>query len=293
MPTDHYTHEPPDTAPSVAVNAPQPTPAPDATNATANASQPHDEASTREYKGLPPHTIILAPAYTAPPMRCPDEVWAMLVSAVDIVDDKDPDRAGEVALFAGQWIAQQPPADDLYDGDLVVRLTRPIDSTYPLPREHAADIEMLLACDGRWQSVGHWCGVDDRWPRIVAPTAAAVMGMHCDLSEAGVRLEAPPPSPKPQGNFRRGGVSDLLDAGLVTAGDELVWNRGHLGVRHTARIRADGALVLADGRVYANPSGATTALGGNHQNGWSLWRRVVDGRTLGDLRTALRAQRGT
>jgi len=70
------------------------------------------------------------------------------------------------------------------------------------------------------------------------------------------------------------------------------WNRRHLNVRHTARIRSDGALILADSRVFANPSGATTALGGNHQNGWSAFRRTPDGRTLGELRTELRARRG-
>jgi hypothetical protein len=75
-----------------------------------------------------------------------------------------------------------------------------------------------------------------------------------------------------------GGVGDLLDAGLVKAGDELVWNRRNHGVRHTARIRTDGSLVLADGRVYANPSGATAALGGYNQNGWRMVRRAHVGR---------------
>jgi hypothetical protein len=227
-------------------------------------------------------------------MRCPDDVWAMLVSAVDIIgDDTDPERAGEVALFAGHWVAHQPPANDLYDGDLVVRLTRPADPTYPLPRDHAADVEMLLAHHRRWQRVGHWCGVDDRWPRIVAPTAAAVMGLHSDLSEAVLRFDAAPRtiSPVPI-TWARGGLGELLDAGLVAAGDELVWTRRNLGARHTARVRVDGALVLADGRAYANPSGATTALGGNNQNGWEAFRRTSDGRTLGELRAELRARRG-
>lgn len=234
--------------------------------------------------GLPPDTIILAPAFTAPPMRCPDDLWAMLVSAVDIMGDTDPDRAGDVVLFAGQWVGQQPPAD-LYDGDLVVRLTRPADRSYPLPRDHAADVEMLLAHQGHWQRVGQWFGVDDRWPIVVAPTAATVMGLHGELGEVVEGFEAaPPPSPRPRGNSRRGGIADLVDSGLVAVGEELVWSRRNLGVRHTARIRVDGALVLADGRVYVNPSGATTALGGNHQNGWGAFRRASDGRTLGDLR---------
>jgi len=293
MPTDHDTPGPSDVAPSAAVDAPPRIPAPDPANATVRASQSRDEASMREWAGLPPDTIILAPSFTAPPMRCPDDVWAMLVTAVDITGDTDPDRAGEVALFAGQRVAHQPPANDLYDGDLVVRLTHPADPTYPLPRDHATDVEMLLAHHGRWQRVDHWCGVDDRWPRVVAPTAAAVMGLHADATEAAVGSPTPPPSISPPlVRGARGGVAELLDAGVVTAGEELVWDRRNLGVRHTVHIRADGSLVLADGRVYANPSGATTALGGNHQNGWGMFRRVSDGRTLGDLRTGLRARRG-
>jgi hypothetical protein len=199
----------------------------------------------------------------------------MLVVAVDIVgDDTDPDRAGEVALFAGQWVARQPPADDLYDGDLVVRLTHPADPTYALARElpcdHAADVEMLLARDGRWQRVGQWFGVDDRWPLVVAPTAAAVMGLHCELREAVAGFEATLPS----------------DVGIC---DELGRNRDDLGMRHTARIRADGTVVLADGRVYATPSGAATAVSGHQQNGWATFRGP-DGRTLGELREQPRAR---
>jgi hypothetical protein len=249
----------------------------------------------RAGEGLPSDTMILVPAFAAPPMRCPDDVWAMLVTVVDIISDAD--RAGEVVLFAGSWVPEQPPADSLYDGDLVVRLTHPAEPTYPLPRDHATDVEMLLAYQGRWQRVGQWHGIDDGWPEIVAPTAAAVMGLHGGATEATIWSETPPPSPPPLSTspplikWARGGVAELLDAGLVTAGEELVWNRPSLGVRHTVRIRGDGVLVLADGRVYASPCGAITALGGHHQNGWSTFRRVSDGRTLGDLRTELRARR--
>ena len=247
----------------------------------------------RAWEGLPPDTMILAPAFTPPPMRCPDDVWAMLVTAVDIIGDTDPDRTGEVALFAGNWVADQPPADCSYDGDLVVRLTHPADPTYPLPRDHATDVEMLLAHRRRWQRVGQWRGLDDSWPSLVAPTAAAVMGLHGDAAEAAIWSQTPPPSTSaPLITRARGGIAELLEAGVVMAGEEVVWNRRNLGVRHTARIRADGTLILPDGRVYANPSGATTALGGNHQNGWSAFRRVSDGRTLGELRTELWARRG-
>ncbi|WP_245617542.1 hypothetical protein [Amycolatopsis taiwanensis] len=229
-----------------------------------------------EWEELPPNTMILAPAFDPPPMRCPDGVWAMLVAAVDLVGDADPDRAGGVALFAGCWVPDQPPADGLYGGDLVVRLTNPAGPTYPLPYNHVADVEMLLAFHGRWQCVGRWCGVDDRWPHIVAPAAAAVMGLHGVLREATVSCNRP----QPPITWTSAGVAELLDAGLVKVGEELLfWNQRNLGIRHSARIRADGALVLTDGQVYANPSGATTALGGTHQNIWGTFRRASDGRT--------------
>ena len=139
-----------------------------------------------------------------------------------------------------------------------------------LPRDHATDVEMLLAYQGRWQRVGQWRGLDDGWPSLIAPTAAAVMGLHGDANEAAIWSETPPPSTSPPLiKWARGGIAELLDAGLVTAGEELVGNRRKLGVRHTARVRVDGTLILADGRVFANPCGATTARGGNHQNGWA------------------------
>jgi len=246
----------------------------------------------RAREGLPPDAMILAMVFAPPPMRCPDDVWAMLVTAVDIIGDADPDRAGEVALFAGTWVPRQPPADSLSDGDLVVRLIHPADPTYPLPRDHAADVEMLLAYRGSWRRVGQWFGIDDGWPGVVDP-AAAVTGLHGDATEAAIWSETPPSSTSsPLIKWARGGIAELLDTGLVTAGEEVVWNRRNLGVRYTARIRVDGTLVLTDGRVFANPSGATTALGGNHQNGWTAFRRVSDERTLGDLQTELRARHG-
>src|SRR5881275_129217 len=101
MTTDRDIHEPPELAADAAVDAPRTDPQPDHATATAGAAQPHDEATMRAWEGLPP-------------VRCPDDVWAMLVTAVDIIGDTDPDRTGEVALFAGNWVADQPPADCSY-----------------------------------------------------------------------------------------------------------------------------------------------------------------------------------
>jgi hypothetical protein len=142
---------------------------------------------------------------------------------------------------------------------------------------------MLLAHDGRWLQVGFWPHLGTAWPVTVAPTAATVMGLHTALAESFARPDtaAPrPPSP-------RGVISELLDAALVAAGDEFLWERRNSAVRHTARVHADGTLALADGRVYATPTGAATELGGYPQDGWAVFRRVSDGRTLADLRTEL------
>lgn len=68
-------------------------------------------------EGLPPDGIVLAPSIAATPMRHPENFWGMLVVAVDVLDDTDPDREGEVALFAGSWLPEQPPAS-LHVGDL-------------------------------------------------------------------------------------------------------------------------------------------------------------------------------
>jgi Restriction Enzyme Adenine Methylase Associated len=282
--------ETPDAAPDAAVAALESGHRPDDTDPTTVAAQIDGEAALREWEGLPPDAVILVPAFAAP-MRLPDQAWAMLVLAVDIVGDTDPDRIGEVELFAGSWVPAQPPAD-LHDGDLVVRLTQPDDPAYPLPRQHAVDVEILLARQGRWQLVGRWCALDERWPWLLAPTAAAVMGLHNDAAEEVARRGATPSLASSPYRWARGGLAELLEAGLIKMGDEVVWNRRNLGVRHTARICINGTLILADGRTYANPSGATTALGGNHQNGWSAFRLVSDGRTLGELRTELWARRG-
>lgn len=248
----------------------------------------------RAWEGLPPDAMILSPVFGPPPMRCPDNAWAMLVTAVDIISDLDSDHAGEVALFAGTWMHEQPSLDSsLYDGDLVVRLSAPAAPSYALTRKRTTDVEMLLAYQGHWHRIGQWRGIGKSWPSIVAPTAAAVMGLHGDATEAALRAQtAPPPTSPPLIRWARGGIAELLAAGLVTAGEELVWNRRVFGVRHTARIRADGALILADGRTFANPCGAAAALCRSFQNGWNVFRRTSDGRTLGDLRAELHTRQG-
>ena len=55
--------------------------------------------------------------------------------------------------------------------------------------------------------------------------------------------------------------------------EELVWERRNNGERHTARVGADGTLVLEDGHVADSPSAAARHLAGYEVNGWRVWRR--------------------
>src|SRR5688500_7150867 len=97
---------------------------PDDTATHPEPPQPDEETALLLREGLPADTTVLVPSLGPTPMRLPDNAWAMLVLAVDILGDIDPDTAGQVALLAGTWLADQPPVD-LHDGDLVVRPSHP------------------------------------------------------------------------------------------------------------------------------------------------------------------------
>lgn len=111
-----------------------------------------DEARMLWWEGLPPDAVILAPSFAATQMRQPENTWAMLILAADVLDDTDPDRDGEVALFAGCWLPEQPSAA-MCEGDLVLVLTTPDGE---LPPDERVDVEMLLAHRDRWLRVGEW-----------------------------------------------------------------------------------------------------------------------------------------
>ena len=299
MPTDHAHPEHPEPAPNAAVDPPNPNPAPDHINTTAGVSQPDDETALLHREGLPADATVLVPSFGPTPMRTPDDAWAMLVLAVDVLDDGVPGVDGRAYLFVGVWLADQPPAD-LYDGDLVIRLAPPQSVDLPAHDEravgHAVDVEMLLAHRRQWSVVGRWSGLDERWPWTLASTAAAVMGLSVDAAETLSRevVLTRERSYAPPFRWTDTVLSELINARLLKAGDVLVWESRAGEVRHTARIRMDGTLMLADQRVFATPTAAATALtvSGKHHHGWTVWRRVSDGRTLSDLRAEMRARRG-
>lgn len=290
MPADTNPPQPSGPMPHAAVDLPDGADRPDPPGSASIAVQAHHEMEILQCEGLPPDAMILVPSVTAAPMRQPENSWAMLVLAAHL-GETGPGGECEVALFAGRWLwgPDQPPAN-LCEGALVLELTAPHDECV---QDGHVDVRMLLAYRSRWLQVGEWPALDLRWPCTVAVTAAAVMSLCLQPSEVAARYAGKPVPPgQPLRGWRRTvGMVDLLAAGLVLPGDEFVWDRPRQGLRHAARVRSDGGLQLADGRVFANPSGALTAVGGNHQNGWTSWRRTSDGRSLGDLRAELRTQR--
>lgn len=72
---------------------------------------------------------------------------------------------------------------------------------------------------------------------------------------------------------RRIRISDLLEAELLQAGDELVWQRPRLGVTYKASVLENGAIELSDGQTYASPSlAAMRAAGIQAYDGWYAWK---------------------
>jgi Restriction Enzyme Adenine Methylase Associated len=83
-----------------------------------------------------------------------------------------------------------------------------------------------------------------------------------------------------------GRLRPLLEAGMLTAGDQLTWLRRGRGVMHTATVLAGGAIRVNGGEVYLAPAAAAGDLAGYIQKGWNDWRRA-DGTSLQELRIRL------
>lgn len=82
-------------------------------------------------------------------------------------------------------------------------------------------------------------------------------------------------------------VADLIDAGLLAEGDQLVFDRPRIGQTHSARVTRGGWLELLDGRQFRSPSrAASAAVGEGSFDGWHAWA-LPDGPLLDQLRQQL------
>ncbi len=82
-------------------------------------------------------------------------------------------------------------------------------------------------------------------------------------------------------------MQDLVNAGLLHDGDELIC--ATVSGRYqdvVATVRGDGGIEI-EGQPYYSPSKAEAIVTGRHaRDGWTFWR-LLDGRTLRDLRDAM------
>lgn len=258
---------------------------------------------------LPPETVLLASPVplAAVPMRPPAGAWGLVVVAVRttgaagapvrLTGDApapDPAHTDTADLLAGVWLPEPPPAT-LHAGDVVVRLHAA--TTDPA----LTDVEVLAAMQGEWRTVGTWEAVDARWPHEVAMTVLVHMRYLADaaLQDAqwvtltgpiaaampdwlsrGLGLAGEPAASAP----RRvpDGLAELLEAGLLAAGDQVVLDE------HTATVEVGGVLHHGpDEFAVSTVNALATHLCGYTANGWHLWRRTRDNRLLADLRTEL------
>ena len=132
--------------------------------------------------------------------------------------------------------------------------------------------------------------VDTTLPQhLLVQLDAFVPTILAALRLAGVHLEAEDVPAAVEGKTRKsieGSVSDLLAAGLLSAGTVLTFDRA--GEHAEASVTADGQLVV-DGKAFTSPSkAAQTALNLKAANGWTSWRLDGgSGPTLADLRAEL------
>lgn len=90
-------------------------------------------------------------------------------------------------------------------------------------------------------------------------------------------------------NGRRITVGDLLEAGLLEPGEEVVFNRPRIGARYVAHINADGTFTIENGTIWNSPSlAAMRSADLASYDGWFAWQVPRLGSVrLNDLRDRL------
>ena len=89
---------------------------------------------------------------------------------------------------------------------------------------------------------------------------------------------------------KRVSIAQVLEAGLLIAGETLVWERPRKGERWVATVTSEGKLRMDDGREYATPTAAARAVGGSSA-GLSVWKRTSNGQKLSDVWKAYRLRK--
>lgn len=96
--------------------------------------------------------------------------------------------------------------------------------------------------------------------------------------------EAEQEQPKRKRHYSSVKMQDLVNAGLLHDGDELISVRDQYQ-DVVATVHDDGKIEI-EGQSYPSPSAAAKSVTGSSYDGWTFWR-LSDGRTLDDLRDAM------
>lgn len=91
-------------------------------------------------------------------------------------------------------------------------------------------------------------------------------------------------------NAKRVTIAQVLKAGLLVAGETLVWERPRKGERWIATVTPEGRLRMEDGEEYSTPTAAARAVGGTSA-GLNVWKRTSDGRKLSEIWKTYRMRR--
>jgi hypothetical protein len=89
-------------------------------------------------------------------------------------------------------------------------------------------------------------------------------------------------------------LRDLLEAGLVSAGDDIIWKRRNSRLTFTAKILPNGMIKTTDGVSHNSPSMAARHVNmGISTNGWRVWQLASSKQSLYELRRILNSKSST
>ena len=82
-------------------------------------------------------------------------------------------------------------------------------------------------------------------------------------------------------------IADLLEKKLIEVGQEIVFSRPSLKIKHRAKIQADGSILTEDGTLHKSPSGAARHFSKKPIDGWIAWKIGSTAVTLADVRAQI------
>jgi hypothetical protein len=83
-------------------------------------------------------------------------------------------------------------------------------------------------------------------------------------------------------------LKDLIKAGFLVPGDELIWVRKQTGAKSSVFVQSNGTLKAEDGTTFKTPSSAAKAMNNDIAiNGWRVWRLHGNSQSLLEIRASL------